>query len=64
MFIKEFMGILLEGGLLILLAVAGYCLFEESSDDDYPEEKCNSIKKTTKMYNFIIEDPDKIKKIL
>ena len=66
MFIKEFIEILLEGGLLILLAAAGMCLFERTQDEEIHEEECecNSVKKTTPFYNFIIEDPDKIKKIL
>ena len=64
MFIKEFIEILLEGGLLILLAAAGCCLFESTQDKEAPEEKCNTIKKTTRFYNFIIEDPDKRKKML
>ena len=64
MFIKEFLGILLEGGLLVLLAAAGYCLFEKNNEDESYEEKCINVKRTTKMNNFIIEDPDKIKKIL
>ena len=64
MFIKEFIEILLEGGLLILLAAAGLCLFENIQDKEIHEEKCNNIKKTTPFYNFIIEDPDKMKRIL
>ena len=66
MFIKEFIEILLEGGLLILLAAAGLCLFENNQNEEEktPKKKCNKIKKTTPFYNFIIEDPDKMKKIL
>lgn len=66
MFIKEFIEILLEAGLLILLAAAGMCLFERTQDEEIHEEECecNSVKKTTPFYNFIIEDPDKMKKIL
>ena len=64
MFIKEFIGILLEGGLLILLAAAGFCLFENNQDEEILEEKCLNTKKSAQFYNFIIEDPDKMKKIL
>ena len=39
MFIKEFIEILLEGGLLILLAAAGLCLFESTQDEEIHEEK-------------------------
>ncbi len=60
MFMKELAVILIQGGLLIILALAGYFFF----NDNKKKTKCNHIKKTSKMYNFIIEDSENIKKVL
>ena len=60
MFIKELAVILIQGGLLLALALIGYFCF----NDNKKKTKCNHVKKTSKMYNFIIEESENIKKVL
>lgn len=62
MFMKELAVILIQGGLLLILALTGYFFFNDKQTKK--KTKCNHIKKTSKMYNFIIEDSENIKKVL
>ena len=64
MFMKELAVILIQWGLLLILALIGYFLFNDNSKKRRNDKKCNHIKKTSKVYNFIIEDTENIKKVL